>query len=110
MSGAGDHASPLGDADEHIGGSTLDRLIYMANQMDRFFASQKHEAAVAGLAEHIAKFWDPRMKAMILAHGRERGGEGLSPLALEAVRALHDQQHAHEVAAAAVGRPGEDEA
>ena len=82
------HASPLGDADEHIGGSSLDRLIYMANQMDRFFASQRHDQAVSGLAEHITKYWDPRMKAMIVAHVATTGGTGLQPLALEAVRGL----------------------
>lgn len=80
--------SPLGDADEHIGGNSLDRLIYMANQMDRFFASQKHDTAVTGLADHIAKFWDPRMRRMITAHVDSTGGAGLQPLALEAVKRL----------------------
>ena len=38
-----------------------DRLIYMANQIGKFFQSQGHDKAVPGIAEHIRKFWDPRM-------------------------------------------------
>jgi len=36
-----------------------DRLIYMANQIGKFFQSQGHDNAVPGIAEHIRKFWDP---------------------------------------------------
>ncbi|MET0905578.1 MAG: formate dehydrogenase subunit delta, partial [Tardiphaga sp.] len=48
--------------DTHAHTSTPDRLIYMANQIGDFFASQGHDHAVAGIAEHIKKFWDPRMR------------------------------------------------
>jgi hypothetical protein len=34
-----------------------DRLIYMANQIGKFFHSQGHDKAVPGIAEHIRKFW-----------------------------------------------------
>jgi hypothetical protein len=47
---------------------TSDKLVYMANQIGKFFASQGSESAVAGTAEHIQKFWDPRMRAAIFAH------------------------------------------
>jgi len=40
----------------------------MANQIGKFFRSQGEAASVAGIAEHIRKFWDPRMRAAILAH------------------------------------------
>ena len=33
-----------------------DRLIYMANQIGKFFQSQGHDKAVPGIAEHIRKF------------------------------------------------------
>ena len=36
-----------------------DRLIYMANQIGKFFQSQGHDKAVPGIADHIRKFWDP---------------------------------------------------
>lgn len=58
---------------------TLDKLIYMANQIGKFFASQGREQAAAGTADHIKKFWDPRMRAEILAH-LEAGGQGLDPV------------------------------
>ena len=44
------------------------KLVYMANQIGKFFASQGAEQAVTGTAEHIKKFWDPRMRAAIFAH------------------------------------------
>jgi formate dehydrogenase subunit delta len=56
--------------------SSPDKLIYMANQIGKFFSSQGSDKAVAGIAEHIRKFWDPRMRSAIFAH-LDRGGAGL---------------------------------
>jgi formate dehydrogenase subunit delta len=64
-----------------------DRLIYMANQIGKFFASQGHDKAVPGIAEHIRKFWDPRMRTAILRH-LDSGGTGLDPDVRAAVEAL----------------------
>jgi formate dehydrogenase subunit delta len=64
-----------------------DKLTYMANQIGKFFASQRHEQAVEGIADHLAKFWDPSMRAKILAH-LEQGGDGLDALVREAVQRL----------------------
>ncbi len=75
------------DDEEHIETTTHERLVYMANQIAKFFASQKHELAVKGAAEHIAKFWDPRMRAQIRAHW-QAGGAGLDPIAREAIGSL----------------------
>jgi formate dehydrogenase subunit delta len=61
-----------------------DKLIYMANQIGKFFASRPHEDAVAGVTDHILKFWEPRMRKQIIAHF-EQGGAGLDPIALEAI-------------------------
>ena len=77
----------LFDDDEHITTSSGERLVYMANQIAKFFASQKHDAALAGMTDHIAKFWDPRMRQHIRAH-LAAGGAGLEPLAREAIAAL----------------------
>jgi formate dehydrogenase subunit delta len=73
--------------DPHITANTEARLVYMANQIGRFFAVQPHDLAVAGVAKHIADFWDPRMRQRIRAH-LEAGGEGMDPLVREAVAAL----------------------
>ncbi len=64
-----------------------DRLIYMANQIGKFFNSQDHDKAVPGIAEHIKKFWDPRMRTAILTH-LDQGGEGLDPSVRDALATL----------------------
>jgi formate dehydrogenase subunit delta len=66
---------------------SLDKLVYMANQIGKFFASQGREQAVAGTADHIKKFWDPRMRAEIFAH-LEAGGAGLDPVVRTALESL----------------------
>ena len=55
-----------------------DKLVMMANQIGTFFASQGEAAAVPGIAEHIKKFWEPRMRQAIFAH-LDAGGAGLRP-------------------------------
>jgi formate dehydrogenase subunit delta len=45
-----------------------DKLAYMANQIGKFFAHQPHDKAVMAIADHIRKFWDPRMRNTILTH------------------------------------------
>lgn len=67
--------------------SNEDRLVYMANQIGNFFKSQGHDKAVPGIAEHIKKFWDPRMRKGIFAH-LDAGGAGLEPNVLEALKTL----------------------
>jgi formate dehydrogenase subunit delta len=63
------------------------RLVYMANQIGKFFQSQGHDQAVAGVAEHIRKFWDPRMRKAIFAH-LDAGGAGLDPNVRDALATL----------------------
>ena len=66
----------------------IDRLVRMANDIGNFFkAEPDHAAAVEGVAAHIKRFWDPRMRKEILAH-LDSGGSGLSDLAKEAVGKL----------------------
>ncbi len=63
------------------------KLVYMANQIATFFNSSAHDEAVDGIEAHIRKFWDPRMRAKIIAF-RTRGGEGLTESAAAAVDRL----------------------
>ncbi|NLP62358.1 formate dehydrogenase subunit delta [Paraburkholderia sacchari] len=45
-----------------------DHLIEMANQIGSFFDSlPDREEALTGIAEHIRKFWEPRMRRTLLA-------------------------------------------
>lgn len=64
-----------------------ERLVYMANQIGKFFAAQGEEAAIAGIADHLKKFWDPRMRREIIAH-LDAGGAGLDPGTRAAVERL----------------------
>ena len=68
-----------------------DKLVYMANQIGKFFASHGPDKAVAGISEHIVKFWDPRMRAAIFAH-LEAGGAGLDPPVRSAIDKLRAEQ------------------
>jgi len=46
----------------------LHNLIVMANRIGDFFAAQPdRDEAMAGIADHIRKFWVPRMRSEILA-------------------------------------------
>jgi formate dehydrogenase subunit delta len=62
-------------------------MVHMANQIAGFFASYPKEEAVAGVTDHLRKFWAPRMRKQIVEYVAEGGG-GLHELAIEAVKHL----------------------
>jgi formate dehydrogenase subunit delta len=64
-----------------------DKLVRMANQIGKFFSLRPHDEAVASTADHIVQFWDPRMRAHIIAH-LGQGGAGLDPIVREAIERL----------------------
>ncbi len=66
---------------------TLDRLVMMANQIGKFFAPQRKIDQTGAIADHLEKFWDPRMRSLIIAH-LEAGGAGLDPMVLAAVEKM----------------------
>lgn len=69
-----------------------DRLVMMANQIGKFFVAQgSPEVAVAGIADHITKFWDPRMRRAAFAVLRE-DASGLDPLPRLALERLAERQ------------------
>ncbi len=63
-----------------------EKLVYMANQIGKFFAHQGESAHVE-VAAHLKKFWDPRMRDGILSH-LDAGGHGLDPHVRQAVEKL----------------------
>jgi formate dehydrogenase subunit delta len=67
------------------------KLVYMANQIGKFFATQKQDGDADGVATHIRKFWDPRMRRAIFAH-LDAGGAGLDPLPLRALQKLKAEE------------------
>ena len=64
-----------------------DRMVHRANQIALFFASYPHDEAVAGVTDHLKRFWERRMRTQIIEYVA-KGGGGLHELALEAVKQL----------------------
>jgi len=62
-------------------------MVHRINQIALFFAGYPHDEAVAGVTDHLERFWERRMRDQIIAYV-ERGGTGLHELALEAVKRL----------------------
>ncbi len=63
--------------------SGIARIVRMANQIGTFFESKPHDEGVAGVAEHINKFWEPRMRRHFFEVA-DAGGEGMLPIVKEA--------------------------
>jgi formate dehydrogenase subunit delta len=61
-----------------------EKLAYMANQIGKFFQSQGLTEQVAGVEDHILKFWDPRMRRALVAALAD-GSVQLAPNVREAV-------------------------
>ncbi|WP_434616834.1 formate dehydrogenase subunit delta [Tabrizicola sp. M-4] len=59
------------------------KLIYMANQISKFFESKPDAEGIAGIAAHINDFWEPRMRRHFF-EVVDSGGAGLRPLVLAA--------------------------
>jgi len=66
----------------------VERLVAMANDIAAFFnAEPDRTEAARGVASHLTRFWDPRMRREIVAHWRA-GGAGLSDVARSGVAIL----------------------
>jgi formate dehydrogenase subunit delta len=61
-----------------------DKLVHMANQIALFMESKPHSEGVAGFADHINDFWEPRMRSQFLALVAQ-STQDFRPLVLEAV-------------------------
>lgn len=67
----------------------IDRLIVMANQISSFFAAESLPGnASADVANHLRRYWEPRMRAQIVTYYHERQGAGLGEIAMGAVQLL----------------------
>lgn len=65
----------------------IHNLVHMANRIGEFFQAMPDRAeALDGIANHVAKFWEPRMRRALLAHVQDHAGEGLLPIVDEAIR------------------------
>lgn len=53
-----------------------EKLVKMAEQISANMNYTDDEAVVAArIADHLGRFWDPRMQATILSHAREHSNE-----------------------------------
>jgi len=68
----------------------IDLLIKMANEIGEFFAGTTDaQAAARDVANHLKRYWEPRMRAQIVKYYEERQGAGLSEVAKSAVALLY---------------------
>ena len=67
----------------------IERLVEMINDIAANQAADP-DNAVDTITQHLRRFWDPRMRAQIVAHAAA-GGDGLSDFARQAVARLSEQ-------------------
>lgn len=64
-----------------------ERLVSMANEIATFFAGEEAATAAQNVANHLRRYWDPRMREQIVAFVAA-GGSGLTPEARAGVERL----------------------
>ncbi len=64
----------------------IEHLVQMANQIGAYFAAEPDPAVARdGLADHLARFWEKRMRLSLYASLDQGASEGLAPLVREAL-------------------------
>jgi formate dehydrogenase subunit delta len=93
--GAAAHGGAAYSGEGHDG---AENLVKMANDIGDFFrAEPEREDAIAGIANHIAKFWTKRMREKINAHMKQHGDADLDELPRESLRRLAARTHAPQI-------------
>jgi formate dehydrogenase subunit delta len=68
----------------------IDLLIKMTNEIGEFFAGvSEPEQAARDVANHLKRYWEPRMRAQMLDYYEQRQGAGLTELARNGVAVLY---------------------
>jgi formate dehydrogenase subunit delta len=86
----------------------IDLLIKMTNEIGDFFSGadvKDPQAAARSVANHIKRYWEPRMRTQMLKYYEERQGAGLTDLGKNAVALLHAASKAPPAAPAATSTP-----
>jgi|SRR6516162_1560822 formate dehydrogenase subunit delta len=87
----------------------IDLLIKMTNEIGDFFKGAEvndSQAAAQDVANHLRRYWDPRMRAQMLKYYEERQGAGLTDLARNAVALLYAASKAPATPAAPAAPAG----
>ncbi len=68
----------------------VDRLVAMVNDISAFFAGESGPDAPSAVANHLRRFWEPRMRAQIVAAYRNDPStlKGLSEVGRSAIAEL----------------------
>ena len=70
----------------------IEHLVTMANQIGAFFETEAERGEAAdAIANHLKKFWDPRMRRQIVAYVEQNNGLGLNDAVLEGIRLHRDR-------------------
>lgn len=70
----------------------VEHLIQMANQIGAYFSAEPdRDAARAGIADHLARFWEKRMRQSLYASLDQGGANDLAPLVGEALAEYREQ-------------------
>ena len=68
-----------------------DNLIRMANRIGQFFeAMPDRDEAMAGIANHIRKFWEPRMRRAMVQCLQSPDADHVLPIVREALQRHED--------------------
>lgn len=71
----------------------IDNLVTMANQIGAFFESYPdRQEGRTEVANHLQRFWAPRMRSQLFSHIDNEDGEGLNPMVIEAL-VEHRREH-----------------
>ncbi len=64
----------------------IEHLVQMANQIGSYFAAEPDRAvASAGIADHLARFWEKRMRLSLYDGLDQAATESLTPLVRESL-------------------------
>jgi formate dehydrogenase subunit delta len=67
-----------------------EHLVAMVNDIGNYFRAQGRDEAVAGIANHIKRYWTPRMRQKLNAYLNEGNG-GLDDFARAAIDRLNGE-------------------
>jgi len=69
----------------------IEHLVSMVNDIGNFFNAESDKAEAAkSIANHVRRFWDPRMRREIIAHYKQ-GGAGLDDLPRSGIGLLAEE-------------------
>lgn len=60
-------------------------MVHKANSIAQYFAAYSRDEAIEGVAGHLQRFWEPRMRRQLLRY-IAGGGAALHELVLEAAK------------------------